>query len=43
MGKHTSKNLRKAIAEADKALEQQKGDGNAAEPSPVPVEVINLN
>lgn len=43
LGKQTSKNLKKAIAEADKALEQQKLKANAAESCTVPVEVINLN
>lgn len=43
MTKQTGKSLRKAIAEADKVLEQQKVKANAAEPCLVPVEVINLN
>lgn len=43
MSKQSGKGLRRAIVEADKALDRQKAKANAAEPVFVSVEVVNFN
>lgn len=43
LNKQGGKGLKKAIAEADKAVELQKAKGSALVPLFVPIDVINLN